>query len=141
MDLMKNKKGITLIELLIAMAIFVAIGFIASMFLIQGVSIFNQESEKSTELASVREVLSHITNHLRLTPEEQVLVNDDVLTVNGIDYELDGNILKYGGNALTQEIADFKVTRNPEGEDDDDIIHISITSTQGKTLETSYKLR
>jgi prepilin-type N-terminal cleavage/methylation domain-containing protein len=132
---LKNKKGFTLVELLITIAIFIVIGGIASVFIFQGFNFYRDELSANVDESSVRNGMTQIVNTLHKTTSDKISVSSNQLTVNGKVYSKSGSNITYDGKTVIKNISGFSVTNSSN------TIEISITTSEGRTIRTSFALR
>lgn len=132
---LKNKKGLTIIELLITISIFVVIGGIASVFIMQGFNLYHEELSANTDESSVSTGITQIVNALRKTTSDNISVSDNKLTVNGKTYLKTGTNITYDGKTMIKNVSGFTVINSAS------TIQISITTSGGRTISTSFALR
>jgi prepilin-type N-terminal cleavage/methylation domain-containing protein len=133
---MKNKRGFTLIEMLVTLALVAVVAALMYTFFGQGISLYSMESESAQEQANLRLVLSDITNRARLTDPSSITYADGVLTVDDTTYSFnstDQEILRDGGTLATG-ISRFTVQL------ESGLLEVSITSTKGTVVSTSLSL-
>lgn len=132
---LKNKKGFTLVEMLVSIAIFIIIGSLVSIFIFQGFSLYRSELQSNEDESNVRSTITHIINIMRRTTSDNISVVSNTLNVNGNSYSFDGSHLLLNGNVWVSDISAFSVTSDTQ------VVNISITSQNGRTISTSYGLR
>jgi prepilin-type N-terminal cleavage/methylation domain-containing protein len=131
---MKSKKGLTLIEVLIVVALVGVASVLMYSFFGQGFSLYAMESESADEQTSLRQVLSDITNKARLTDSGDISVNAGTLTVGTCVYKLTGGKITRNGAAIASGIATFNTKKTS------DLLEIGLVSTSGKSISTSVSL-
>lgn len=133
---MKNKRGITLIEVLLAMTLITVAALLMYSFFGQGFSLYKVESKSAEEQTNLRQVLSEITNRVRLADPSTVTYSGGVLTVDGKNYSYysTGNEIRRDGKTLATGVSAFNVTLSGK------LLSISITSTAGTIISTSLSL-
>ncbi len=131
---LRCRKGFTLVELLVVVALIAVAASLMYTFFGQGLSLYTAESESADEQANMRLVLSDITNKVRLTPTGTSCANN-VLTVGDSVYRRSGQQILRNDGVIASGISSFTVTIN------DEILDIRIESTAGKALETSLSLK
>lgn len=131
-----NRKGLTLIELVVAIGIFVIIGGAITVFLMQGLTLYGTELNANTDEGNLRNGMTHIISSLRRTADDaDITVGTGTLTVDGNTYALSGGNLTYNGSILIKGVSAFTVTKT------NNVIDIYIRTAAGKTLENSYALK
>ena len=114
---MRNKSGITLIELVVAIAVFVIFISLIAVFFFSGLDRYKTNSERLTSQFSMRAVMFELSNNLRKAELENIAVNEDnnAITVEGAVYAYtseDETISKtISGNTtiLARNISNFHV--------------------------------
>jgi prepilin-type N-terminal cleavage/methylation domain-containing protein len=140
MGMKRNEKGVTLVELIIAIGIFVIIAGSIGVFLIQGFSLYGTELKSNADEGDLRNAMTHIMENMRRTTDDfsattGIVVNSpSKLTVNGKAYTLNNGNLEYNGAVLVKNVTVFQVQNNSG------VIDITITAA-GKTLSTSYAMK
>ena len=133
--LAKNKKGLTLIELLISIAIFIVIGSITSIFIFQGLVFYRNDLAANQDEANVRNAVTRIVNTMHKTTSDKISVETSTLKVDSDTYSFDGSNILLNGNVLIKDIYYFSVTKNLGA------IDITITTSSGRAVSTSFGLR
>jgi len=133
---MKNKRGFTLVELLVTIGLVVAVATLMYVFLGQGFSLYTMENESSQEQTNMRQVLSDITNRVRLTAPSDISYSGGVLRVgdSAYSYNSDKHEILRDGAMLATGIGSFTVSLH------DGLLEISIASTAGAAVSTSLYL-
>lgn len=130
----RNKNGITLIEMVIALAFIVTITlFVFSGFLFGSQSFFSQTAQVDSQ-SQVRTALREITVDIRKS-EGDVVYEGNVLAIGETIYSLDNNELKRNGKTVAVRINSMHI------EVDNTEITVSITGTDGLTLATGVEVR
>lgn len=130
-----GKKGLTLVELLLTVAILaVAAGLMFALFG-QGLSLYTIGTKSADEQQSLRQVLSDITNSARLA---------------GAGIDADGNVLTIGDNVYSHSgenvfkneavIADKIVSFQVSIDSAKSLLNITIKNTKGAQMQTSLTL-
>jgi prepilin-type N-terminal cleavage/methylation domain-containing protein len=133
---MRNKRGFTLIEVLITLVLVVAVAALMYTFMGQGLSLYTHESRTAAEQDSLRQVLSDITNRVRLTDASEISVTDGVLTVGDTEYSYDstGKRILRDGSEFARDISAFSAALNGTQ------LEISVTNTGDTVVSTSLSL-
>ena len=133
---MKNKRGFTLIEVLVAIGLVVMVAALMYTFVGQGLSLYTMETETAEEQTNLRQALSEITNRVRLADASEVAVTDGGLTVGSTAYAYSSaqKCILRDGDTFANNIAGFTATLN------DSLLEISVTSTAGTVVSTSLFL-
>lgn len=132
---MRNKKGYTLMELIIVVALLSAIAILLYTVMGQGFKLYAAQSESATELTNLRQVMSDITNKARITDPALISYSLGVLQVGSYSYSLNGQTIEKNGTVLAKGIGSFDVTISEEG-----ILKITIVNLEGKSISTSISL-
>ncbi len=131
---MKSKRGFTLVEMLIVLAVVSAVGLIMYSIFGQGFSLYAQESKSASEQASLRQALSDITNNARLADPATITYDSGILKIDTDSYTFQSQSIKKNGTAIAKDIASFTVTINGG------ILDITIVNLSGKSISTSISL-
>lgn len=108
--MIKNKKGVTLIELIIVLSILSIVSSLAYSVYYFGLKNFNTQTVNVNNQSNVRYALSIISKDIRKS--DSVTVSANIITIDGtIEYKLDGNVLMKNGNNLVIDIETFNITR------------------------------
>ncbi|AGK55095.1 PilW family protein [Bacillus sp. 1NLA3E] len=135
----KNEKGITLIELLAALALVSMVILLASSVQLFGQKQVNNQTNEIQNQSNVRLALNIVTKEIRKA--SNVSVTNNVLTINNTDiYKLENNILKKNNEPLISNIQSFTITKT------EDKVTITITNTPSNnqpktTLSATIYLR
>lgn len=107
--MIKNRKGFTLIELMIVLALLSVVIMIAFSVFSFGLKSFNAQTDNIGNQSNVRYVISDITNEIRRGDATNItIISGGGINVNGIIYKLQGNNLLKNGNELASGIESFK---------------------------------
>ncbi len=133
---MKNKRGFTLIELLVTIGLIVAVATLMYTFLMQGFSLYTMQNQESQKQSNMRQVLSDITNRVRLSEADDISYSAGVLTVGDDSYSFSSTEHKVmrNGSMLAADIRSFTVSLTVE------MLEITITNMDGTSLSTSLYL-
>ncbi|GAB1476749.1 hypothetical protein MASR2M70_15850 [Bacillota bacterium] len=134
-----DKRGFTLIELVVVMVLMgliLTMGFSIYRF---GTDTYAGEAEKTLSQTELRAAISVITKDIRKHPGS-VTAGTKSITINGTEYAFSDGSLTVNGSSFIEGIADFNVSRN------EDKITISIASpgsVSGDSIiyETTITLR
>lgn len=108
--MIKNKKGVTLIELIIVLSILSIVSSLGFSFYLYGLKNFTTQTVNVNNQSNVRYALSIISKDIRKA--DSVTVSANIITIDGtLEYKLDGNILMKNGNNLVTDIETFNVTK------------------------------
>lgn len=131
---MKDRRGLTLIEVIITLAVMGAVGLLAFSLFGQGFKLYTAESESAELQEDMRLVLSDITNKVRLTDETGISVLENKLTVDDYVYSFDGTRIIRNSSEIATSIAVFDVSIT------NSLLEIRIVNNKGTELSTSIYL-
>jgi prepilin-type N-terminal cleavage/methylation domain-containing protein len=115
---MKNNKGLTLIELLIAAAIFTVVITLAGTMLVSGFKNYEQVSEIMTGQANTRYVMYEISKYLRNASISDITINESNTSITIDDVTIsyssvDSTVSRQQSGSLTviaRDISEFAVS-------------------------------
>jgi prepilin-type N-terminal cleavage/methylation domain-containing protein len=131
---MKNKKGLTLIEVLVVVSLLAVCAVLMYSFFGQGIKLFTFESASADRQMNMREVLSDITNKARITDHSSITCNSDTLNIGSYSYTLSGQQIKRNSVVISNGISSFTFSINSG------ILGIAVTDTAGTSVSTSISL-
>jgi len=132
---MRNKKrGFTLIETIIVLALVVVVASLMFSFFGQGFSLYATETESADEQKNMRQVLSDITNKARVTAPELITYDMGVLHVDDNSYTSSGEQIIKNGTVLANGISEFNISIV------NNVLEIGVVNTTGSRLTTSLSL-
>lgn len=131
---MKDKRGLTLIEVIITLAVMGAVGLLAFSLFGQGFNLYTAESESAEMQEDMRLVLSDITNKVRLTNEADISVCENTLTVDDYIYSFDGTRIIRNSSEIATSVTAFNVSIT------NGLLEIRIVNIKGTELSTSIYL-
>lgn len=109
--MIKNSRGITLIELLCALTLLSLILIVANSVTLFGLNQVNDQTNDFNNQTNVRIAIGTITKEVRSA--QNISVSNNVLTINNKDvYKLDHNTLTKNGQPFVPNIQKFEVTIN-----------------------------
>ncbi|WP_018931426.1 PilW family protein [Gracilibacillus lacisalsi] len=135
-----NQRGVTLVELLTTITLLsIVLALIGSIHLFSQKQFIHQ-SEQVNQQSEIRNAITEISRQIRITPSDQISVSDNTLTINHIQYRLEGNQLLRNRSVLAENIARFSISL------DGSKLKINIESEQTilkdiTALETTLTLR
>jgi prepilin-type N-terminal cleavage/methylation domain-containing protein len=133
----KNKKGITLIELIIAAAIAGIVIAASTAVLLTGVKTYNMNYNSTVGQQNLRSAMMSITKQVR-NPANTVAVTDaKALTVNGQAFTVSSGTLKCGTQVYAYNIASIYADYTDATHT---VIHVDLASPDGNTLSTQIAL-
>lgn len=131
---MSNKKGFTLVELLVVVALIAVAASLMYTFFGQALSLYTVQSESADEQANMRQALSAITNKARLTDVSDISCAGGKLTVGDAVFEKKDDKLMTGSAVIARGVAAFDASI------DGHLLTVEITNSAGRTLATSLSL-
>lgn len=141
--MIKNGKGVTLIELVIVLALLsfvMMIGFSVFSF---GFKSFNTQTKNIDNQSNVRYAIGFITKEVRKAEWNNITVAESKkeIKINDVTYKLDtgSHVIKKGESQLVMNIGDFYVDKD---KDDTEITLIitSLTNTSGRAVTLTSKI-
>ncbi|GAA5416245.1 hypothetical protein Pryu01_01277 [Paraliobacillus ryukyuensis] len=137
---MREERGMTLVELLAALALLSIIIMLVGSVMFFGQKQYSKQTETIAKQDEVRFVMSTITKAIRSHHADEVTVADSVLTIGTDQYKLNTSQLLKNSVVLSDQIAVFNVIKQ------DEQIDITIGSTsdeynEKQTLSTVIYLR
>ncbi|PLS01315.1 prepilin-type N-terminal cleavage/methylation domain-containing protein [Neobacillus cucumis] len=108
----KNEKGITLVELLCSLALLSMVLLLVSsiqMFSVKQSTAQNEEIQKQTD---DRLAMNMLTKEIRKADSAKINIQNNILTIDGTKYFLDGTSLKKGDQVLVSNIKNFTIIQN-----------------------------
>lgn len=135
--LLRNKKGLTLVELLISIAVFIVIAGTAGIFIFQGLIFYRDELEGNIDEANVRNAVTQIINTMRKTTADKISTGNSTLIVDDDTYTFDedNKSILLNGNVFIKDIDYFSVVPVSGA------IEITVTTSSGRAVSTSFGLR
>jgi prepilin-type N-terminal cleavage/methylation domain-containing protein len=122
----KNKSGVTLIELVVALGLFSILTLLVFSVLSFSSRSFNIQASDIENVSNVRNAVSHITNEIRKA--DSISISDNVLTIDGSDeYKLLNNSITKNGQILFDNIEEFNIVRSGNK------IDIEVASLKGRS--------
>lgn len=131
---MKGKRGYTLIELVVAIALVAAVSLLMFAIFGQGVNLYAKETNSVIEQTNLRIVLSDITNIARLTKPDNISYSAGILNIGSNFYTFNNQTVKKNGIVIAKDIASFDVSISGG------ILDITIVSISDKSISTSISL-
>lgn len=138
MNKSKSKKGVTLIELIVAMAIVAIIIASSSAAIVMGVKTFNRNFNTTIGQENLRQAMMKITKNVRNNASTVSITGTNVLTVGGKNYTVTSGSLTYNGQSLAQNIT--SIVANYTDTAKKTVVQIDLTSADGNTLSTQISL-
>jgi prepilin-type N-terminal cleavage/methylation domain-containing protein len=136
--IIRNKKGMTLIELLLALAIVSVVMAAAFTILATGMKTYNIDKNSSIGQGSLRGAMITITKTVRKAPAGAASITGiKVLTVSSKSFTIDSGNLKYGGVVIANNIASIYADYTDATHT---VIQVDLTSTDGNTLSTQVRV-
>lgn len=108
--MIKNKKGVTLIELLIVLSILSIIISLAFSVIFVGTKNFSVQTANVNNQSNVRYALNIISRDIRKA--ESVTVSEHTITIDdSFEYKLENNELLKGEQILATDVETFHITK------------------------------
>ncbi len=126
-----NRKGVTLVELLIAVGLLAVVITGAYSLLTLGIKSYNQHTESSVSQTALREAALHLSKVVKNAPDGSVSTDGATVTADGGVYRVSGGALYYGSSLVARNITSLTATLT------DTILTVTLTADDGQTLETS----
>ena len=123
-----------MLEVIITVALVSVTALLMFMFFGQGFNLYTKQSNSADEQMNLRNVVSEITNKVRLTEPENIACESGVLTVYDDTYTLLGDEIIRNDTAIANGIAAFNVSIQ------NDILSIEVVNTSGTEIATSLSL-
>ena len=130
----KRKRGFTLLETIITVALVAVVALLMYSFFGQGFRLYTIESESADEQMHLRQVMSDITNKARLTDPESISYESEVLNIGSDAYSLTGNEIVRNDTTIASGISEFNVSIL------NGILSVEVVNTSGTQLATSLSL-
>jgi prepilin-type N-terminal cleavage/methylation domain-containing protein len=109
--MLKNSRGVTLIEILCAIALISMVLLLANSLNIFGLKQVNEQTNDINNQSNVRLAINIITKEIRSA--QNVKVSNNILTINNLDiYKLDNHSLTKNGQAIIPDIQKFNIVMN-----------------------------
>lgn len=134
----KKNRGVTLVELIIAMAIVAVIIAASTATLLTGIKTYNRNFNDTVGQQNLRVAMMDISKQVRNNSGAAAVTGTGTLTVNGKNYAVSAGNLTYNGQTLAQNIASVRASYTDAGHS---VIQIDLTSADGNTLSTQISLK
>lgn len=133
-----NKKGVTLIELIVVCAIAVIIISAASAVMVTGIKSYNANVTSTVSQQNLRTAMTKVTKLVRNAPAGAVsITGSKVLTVSAKNFTVSGGMLMHGGAVIAENIsaiqADYKDASHKT-------IQVDLTAKDGTKLSTQIRV-
>ncbi|WP_066311575.1 prepilin-type N-terminal cleavage/methylation domain-containing protein [Bacillus sp. FJAT-29814] len=102
-----NEKGITLVELLASLALLSMVLLLANSIHIFSVKQSNAQKTEIQKQTDYRLAMNILTKEIRKADPTKVEAKNNILTIDGINYYLEGTSLKKGDQVLVSNIETF----------------------------------
>lgn len=133
-----NKKGITLVELLLAMAILGVVVAVTFTVLTAGIKTYNLNYKSTVGQQELRSAMIKITKQVRNAASGSVAITGTkVLTVSSKDFTVSSGSLLYDGKTLAQNMASISADYTDTGHK---TIQVDLTTSDGNTLSTQIRV-
>lgn len=137
MKFTKNRKGMTLIELVIAAAIVGAIMMASITVLMTSIKTYNTNFNNTVGQQNLRSAMMTITKQVRNPNSTSAVTGSNVLTVNGKNFTVSSGSLQYNGQIYASNIASIKAGYTDASQT---VIQVDLTASDGSTLSTQISL-
>lgn len=108
--MINNKKGVTLIELIIVLSILAVVITLGYSIFIFGIKNFTIQTANANNQSNVRYATSFISKEIRKA--DSVSISSNEITIDGtVTYKLHSNVIMRNTNELVSDIASFNVER------------------------------
>ncbi len=129
-----NKKGLTLIELVIVAALLAVVAGLMYGLFGQGLVLYTMNTASAQEQQNMRQVLSEITNRFRLADADSISCIDNVLSIGSDVYKLQSDQILRNDAVIARGMALFEASISAQ------LLHITIRNEKGAELSTSLSL-
>jgi prepilin-type N-terminal cleavage/methylation domain-containing protein len=133
----KSRKGVTLIELIVAMAIVAIIIASSSAAIVMGLKTYNRNFSTTIGQQNLRQAMMKITKNVRNNASTVSITGTNVLTVGGKNYTVSSGSLTYNGQSLAQSMTSIAANYTDSSHT---IVQVDLTSSDGNTLSTQISL-
>jgi len=134
--MIKNRKGFTLVELMIVLALLgvvIMIGFSVFSF---GFKNFNAQADNIDNQSKVRHAISDISKEIRKSDATDITISGGTINVGGEVYTLQGSNLLKNGNELDSGIKSF----NPSKEGNKITLEITSQANRGSEFTLTSEI-
>ena len=131
---MRKKRGFTVIELIVTLAVLGAVAALAFTIFGQGFSLYTAQTESADLQQDMRLVLSDITNKVRVTDAADISADTNELTVDDYVYYFDGSRIIRNSSELATSVTVFDVSISGG------LLEITIANSKGDEITTSVYL-
>jgi len=133
----KNKRGITLIELIIAAAITGIVIAATTAILLAGVKTYNTNYNSTVSQQNLRSAMMKITKQVRSPANSVTITGTKVLTVNGQNFTISSGNLSYNGQVYASTISSIYADYTDSSHT---VIQVDLSTPDGNTLSTQIGL-
>jgi prepilin-type N-terminal cleavage/methylation domain-containing protein len=105
--MIKNRKGFTLVELMIVLALLSVVMMVGFSFFSYSFKSFNAQTDNIDNQSKVRYAISDVTKEIRKVNGLNIIISNE-MDVDGVVYKLQGSTLSKNGNVLVSGIKLFK---------------------------------
>lgn len=132
--MIKNEKGVTLIELIVSLAIFSVVVSLTLSVLLFGSRAFKKQTNESNDLLNVRNAIAYLTKEIRKA--DKVDIRNGILTLNERDvYILENNAIMKNSTPIVYNIDILEIVKSSLK------IEIAIKGAGGEKVESTIYLR
>lgn len=134
MKTLGNRRGLTLIELVVTLAIAGVVMAAAATILVSGVRTYNLNLKSTQSQQSLRTAMMRITKEVR--GAGKVEAAGGTLTLDGNAFTVSGDMLRYKGNGYADNIKAIRA----ELKDGNTVVEIVLTASDNNTLTTQINI-
>lgn len=139
---LKSDRGVTLIELLSALAILSIVILLAGSVHIFGQRQFISQTESASQSNDMSYALSVISQDLRKEAFSDVTIDENVIVISGVEtFRVTGRSLYKKDQLLTDSIQTMDLVRDEEDSSLEIVLKNTSKSTQQKTYQTTIYFR
>lgn len=109
--MIKNRKGVTLVELMIVLALLSVVTMVGFSVLSFGFRSFNAQTDNLDNQSKVQHAISGISKEIRRVDAGDIIISGGTIDVDGIAYILQGNNLLKNGKVLVSGIKSFNPSK------------------------------
>lgn len=132
-----NNRGVTLVELIVAMAVAGVVIAAAYMILTSGIRTYNASLKSAAGQQNLRAAMMKISRDVR-NAKSMPTVSGGVLTVDGNSYEASSGELKHGGTVYAVNISSVTASYTDASKT---VVQIELRSADGITLSTQIRIQ
>jgi prepilin-type N-terminal cleavage/methylation domain-containing protein len=131
-------RGVTLVELIVAMAIVAVVVAASSSALMAGIKTYRMNVDSTVGQQSLRAAMMKISKQARDPGNAVAVTGSNALSVNGKSFTVASGNLLYDGKLYASHIASIRASYADASHR---VIQIDLVSTDGNTLSTQISLQ